>query len=131
MTSRRILRVNQLLREVLSEVIRKEIKHHEISPFVTITQVETSNDLHYAKVYISIADGSKEALEKALSSFQYLAGFIAVRASKKVNLHFFPELRFFHDKSIDNYFHLESIFKKIEDQKKKDSPPLDAEPNSQ
>ena len=53
-TKQRVDRLNSLLKEVISEVIRKEVQHPDINEFITVTRVDITKDLRHAKVYISI-----------------------------------------------------------------------------
>ncbi|MCB1119463.1 MAG: ribosome-binding factor A, partial [Chlamydiia bacterium] len=54
MTVKRTDRLNTLLREVISDVIRKEIRNPKVSELLTVTRVEITKDLKFAKVYISV-----------------------------------------------------------------------------
>jgi ribosome-binding factor A len=120
--SRRIERVNSLLKEVINDVIRNEVKNENISPLLTITKVSVSADIHFAKVYFTVTNGSKEEIQKTLEALNYASGFIAVKGSKEVRLRFFPELRFVYDNEYDEMFRLEQVFHKI-NQMRKEAPP--------
>ncbi len=112
MQKQRTDRLNSLLKEVISEVIHKDVRNPHMSELVTVTRVDITRDLHYAKVYISIigTDEQKQATIKALDS---AAGFIAVNASKKVVMRYFPELRFILDDSVDKHMRIQNILGKI------------------
>jgi ribosome-binding factor A len=117
MKKQRLDRVNSLLKEVIWEVIQKDVRNPHIDTFVTVTKVETSPDLHHAKVFISlIAPDAQKA--KVLEALQSAAGFIAVHASRKVELRYFPHLIFFLDKAIDEHMRIEKILGKIEEERK-------------
>ena len=126
MTTRRIQRVNSLLKEVITEVIRKEVKNTDIATLLTITKVDCSSDIHFAKVYFTVTNGTKEQIEKTLHALNQASGFIAVKGSKEVCLRFFPELRFVYDNEYDEMFRLETVFNKIQQQRKET---LQDEPN--
>ena len=113
MKKNRLSRINSLLKEVLFEVIQKEVRNPHVNTFVTVTQVETSADLHHAKVYISLI-GTDLEKEKVLSALETAAGFIAVHAAKKVKLRYFPNLTFKLDKSADEYMKIQKILTDIE-----------------
>jgi len=121
MSSRRIERVNSLLKEVISDIIRTEVKNVNVAPLLTITKVDVSSDIHFAKVYFTITNGTKEQIEKTKEALNYASGFIGVKCSKEVRLRFFPELRFVYDSEYDEMFRLEQVFHKIH-QMRKDSP---------
>ncbi len=113
MKKNRLSRINSLLKEVLFEVIQKEVRNPHVNTFVTVTQVETSPDLHHAKVYISML-GTDVEKEKVIAALQTAAGFIAVNAAKKVELRYFPNLTFKLDKSADEHMKIQKILSDIE-----------------
>lgn len=114
MVNRRIQRINSLLKEVISEVIHKDLKNHKIPTLVSITEVDTSKDLRHAKVYVSLLEDDQERKEEIMSELELAAGYIAVLASKKVVIRYFPALSFKLDESIDHYMQIDSLLKKIE-----------------
>ena len=81
MKHQRTDRLNSLLREVVSDVIRKEVRHPDVAEFFSITRVDITRDLHYAKVFVSVIADDK-ARKATIDALQSAAGFIAVRASK-------------------------------------------------
>jgi ribosome-binding factor A len=117
MKKQRLDRVNSLLKEVIVEVIQKDVRNPHINTFVSVTKVETSADLHHAKVFISLiaTDAEKERILQALQS---AAGFIAVHGSKKVKIRYFPQLTFILDKSLDEHMKIEKILGKIEEERR-------------
>lgn len=112
MTKDRIVRLNSLLKEVITEVIHKDVKNPHVSELVTITQVEVSKDLHHAKVYVSIIGGA-EIRETTMRALESAAGFIAVNASKKIVIRYFPALRFIFDDSVDKHMRIEELLQEI------------------
>ncbi len=111
-------RINSLLKEVLSEVIFQEVKNPHLSSLVTVTRVEITQDLRQAKVYISVI-GTEEEKESSRKALQSAAGFIAVHASKKVVMRFFPELTFYIDRTVDHQMKIDTILRKIHEEEKK------------
>jgi ribosome-binding factor A len=112
----RLERVNSLLKEVIYEVIHKDVKNPHVTTFVSVTRVETSPDLHHAKVSISMI-GTQQEKEKVLAALQSAAGFIAVHASKKAQLRYFPELIFKIDTALEEHLRIEEILGKIEQER--------------
>lgn len=110
--SRRIHRLSSLLKEVISEVLRTEVKNPSISPLTTVTHVEVTKDLEQAKVYISVL-GEKEDRLNTLRALKSASGFIGSKASKKVTLRHFPTLTIHLDESVDHQIHIEKILKDI------------------
>lgn len=110
--TRRTDRLNSLLKEVIAEVILREVRHPEISPLLSITNVDVSKDLHHAKVYVSVIGSDKERT-KTLAALESAAGFIAVHAAKKVVIRYFPQLTFKLDTSAETQMQIDAIIEKI------------------
>lgn len=117
MERKRIKRLNSLLREVLSEVIMKEVKDPRMAPLVTVTNVSISNDLHHAKVYVSIIGSDKEK-NKTLEALESAAGFIGRSAANKVVMRYFPTLTFKLDTTVDEQMRVDSLLDKIHQEEK-------------
>lgn len=113
MKPRRIERINSLLKEVLSEVILHDLKHRNVPELITVTNVDTSNDLTSAKVFVSLIEGNAEKKEATITMLQKMASYIALLASKKVTLRYFPALTFKIDDSVEKYMKIDSILRKI------------------
>lgn len=113
MPIKRTDRLNSLLKEVLSQVIREEVRNPHISSLVTVTRVEITTDLHYAKVFVSVI-GSEQEKQAAIAGLQSAAGFIAVQAAKKVVMRYFPDLTFRLDDSVEKYAKIEQKLQEIQ-----------------
>jgi ribosome-binding factor A len=109
----RIDRINSLLREVIFDVIQKQVRNPHVKLFVSVTRVDTSTDLYHAKVYISMIGTDKEK-EEVLAALESAAGFIAVNASKQVQMRHFPNLTFRLDHAAEEHFKIEKILSDIE-----------------
>ncbi|MCP5505747.1 MAG: 30S ribosome-binding factor RbfA [Chlamydiales bacterium] len=110
--TKRTERLNSLLKEVLSEVIREDVRNPNVAEFTTVTEVDISKDLHHAKVYISVIGTDKERTE-TINALESASGFIGVLASKKVTMRHFPTLTFRLDTSVDKQMKIDSLLKKI------------------
>ena len=117
-SSRRIAKLNSLLREVIAEVLFRELKDPKISQLTSVTRVEITPDLKQAKVYISVIGDEKER-KQTMATLASSAGFISVHAAKKVRLRYFPSLHFFLDRSVDDQMKIEKILQEIEQKKQK------------
>ncbi len=115
-TTRRTDRLNSLLKEVLSEVIRKDVRNPKVHEFVSISKVDITKDLHYAKVYISVIAEESEKQE-TLKALQSAAGFIGCIASKKVVMRYFPHLTFIIDDSVEKHMRINSLLEQIKIEK--------------
>ena len=114
--TKRTIRLNSLLKEVISEVIRKDVRNPHIISLTTVTRVDISKDLHYAKVYISVIGTEKERMQ-TIKALQSAAGFIGVLSSKQVVMCYFPTLTFYLDTSVDKQMQIEEALKKIHKEK--------------
>ena len=114
--TKRTKRLNSLLKEVLSEVIRKYVRDPLVSELMTITEVDITKDLHYAKVFVSVM-GSELERTNTVNALNQAAGFISVKASKQVVMRHFPELTFKLDTSVDKHMKIDSLLKQIEKEK--------------
>jgi len=119
---KRIARLNSLLKEVLSEVIRGDVRDPRLSVLVTVTSVEITKDLQHAKVYISVI-GTPEEKKQSLDALQSAAGFIAIHASKKVVMRYFPSLTFKLDDSVDKHCQIDTLLGQIHAEQQSRKPP--------
>lgn len=117
MSKQRIERLNSLLKEVISDVIRRDVRNPHVNELLTITRVDISKDLHYAKVYVSII-ASPEQKTETLAALQSAAGFIAIQASKEVVMRYFPSLTFKLDDSVDKHLRIEELLHQLSTEKK-------------
>ena len=97
-------------------MIHRDVKNPHVHRFVSVTSVDISKDLQHAKVYISVI-GTQAEKESTITALQSAAGFIAVAASKKVVMRYFPELLFKLDDSVDKQIRIDSLLHKIQEEK--------------
>ena len=109
--SRRTERVNELLRDHLSTILTRDIKDPRINGIVTITAVETSRDLAFSRVWISVI-GDKEAGQKTLQGLRSASGFLQ-RGLLSLGLRRTPELSFVLDDSIERADRVSQILDKV------------------
>ena len=117
-------RVQEALRQEISRVVLKEIKDPRIG-FLTITKVELTKDLRYAKVYFSVLGGSKEKT-LALKGLNSAKGYIKGMVADRISLRLVPEISFKIDESIE---HTEEIYDLLKRIKKEGKGELDAGSN--
>jgi ribosome-binding factor A len=101
----RIERVNNLIRREVSELIQRQVKDPRLDAFITVTEVATSPDLKYAKVFVSCISGKQEE-QKTLGVLNAAAGFLRAELAKKLRLRRIPELSFHWDDSIEHGDHI-------------------------
>ena len=104
-------RINDEVKKELSMILR-EVKDPRISDaFISITAVEVSGDLKFAKVYYSAMMGDKKEVAKGLKSS---AGFIRREIARRLNLRMTPEFSFYEDHSIEHGAHISKLLNGIE-----------------
>lgn len=117
MAVKRTDRLNSLLKEVISDVIRREVRNPHVNELLTVTRVEITKDLHYAKVHVSVI-GTPEQKSETIKALNSAAGFIAVHAAKLVVMRYFPSLQFKLDDSVDKQMRIEALLQKISEERK-------------
>ncbi len=91
-------RVADFIQRELSALIRSEVSDPRVSTMLTISSVDVSRDLSYAKVYYTVLDDAeKEDTQQAL---ERAAGFLRRKLATKINTRSVPQLRFYYDDSI-------------------------------
>ena len=96
----RIDKINALLRQEISLIISQEISDPRVSFAVSVINVETSNDLGVARVYVTVLGNSKEKQE-ALKGLNSACNFIKRLLGKNLNLKKIPSIEFIDDSSIE------------------------------
>jgi len=95
MTSNRTRKVGDRIREEISELLLRRVKDPRIG-FVTITGVELSPNLRYAKVYYSVV-GTEEDRKRAGQGLESACGFIKRELAGRLQLKFMPDIEFHYD----------------------------------
>ena len=114
MANIKIERLNHAFQEEVSMILMTEIKDDDIK-FVTITGVDTTSDLSFAKVYYTVLDDAKkESTKEALGK---AASFIRTKLAERVDIRHTPELKFIYDTSIAYGEHIEKIIEEINEKK--------------
>ena len=113
MTSRRILRLNDAIREELAELLRREMRDPRLGGLITITDVETSPDLALAHVYVSVL-GSDEETNDALRALRHAAGYLKRELGDRLRLRRVPTLDFRLDPSLARGARVMELLREIE-----------------
>ena len=97
----RLERLNSLIRQELSDLMRREVKDPRLSGMISITRVDIAADLQYAKVFVSSLGGEEEK-DSILKSLASASGFMRGELSRNLRLRYTPELDFQWDNSIEH-----------------------------
>ena len=98
MPSNRIGRINEEIQRELSSLLRTVKDPRLQSGLFTITNVDTTGDLRYAKIYSSVLDKTQE--KEVLKGLKSASGFLRRELGRALNLRHTPELTFFRDDSM-------------------------------
>ena len=103
MASNRIGRINEEIQREMSSLIRN-VKDPRVTGLISVTAVETTPDLKYCKIFISVLD--KSDVNQVLKGLKSASGFLRRELGRTLNLRNTPELSFVRDDSIDQGAHI-------------------------
>ena len=109
----KIDRLNNIFVEEISKILHQEIKDRDIN-FVTVTEARITNDLSFAKVYITTLDNDRDKVLKALNK---ASSYIRTLLCDRVNIRKMPEIHFVYDESIEYGKKIEDIIERINNEK--------------
>ena len=112
MSADRMRRVNEAMREVLSDVVTRELKDPRIG-FVTVTAVKTSPDLRHARVHVSVL-GDETVRADSLEGLRSAHGFLQARLAASLRMKHTPQLDFAYDDTAEKAFALEALIREQE-----------------
>lgn len=108
----RIEQVNKLIRREISELLQRQVKDPRLGDFVAVTDVSTSADLRYAKIFVSRI-ASEEEKQETLSVLAAAAGFLRNELARRLRLRRIPKLSFQWDDSIKRGDHLLQLIDQV------------------
>ena len=111
MASNRIGRIIEEIQRELAALLRT-VKDPRVHGLVSITHVETTPDLRYAKVYVSVLDQSDG--KEVVRGLKSAGGYLRRELGRALSLRYTPELVFERDDSIDKGAHILEVLKDIE-----------------
>lgn len=119
MATQRSERVQEALRQEISKIVQYELKDPRLG-FITITRVELTRDLRFARVYFSVL-GEAKAKARALKGLDSAKGYIKNLISDRVKLRFMPEIVFKIDESLEYTKEVFDILKKLKEERNNES----------
>ena len=108
----RIERVNNLIRQEISELLQRQVKDPRLGNFITVTGVSVSTDLKYAKIFVSCIS-SEEEKQEMLHALVAASGFFRNELARHLRLRRIPELSFQWDDSIERGAHLLDLIDQV------------------
>ncbi len=109
--TRRIERVNHLLREELANLMLRSAKDPRLAA-VSIMAVATTSDLKFATVYVR-AGGDEDALDDALEGLESAEGFLRRELGRRLRMRRSPELSFKADRTLEHARRIESLLEQV------------------
>lgn len=97
----RTSRISEEMKKEISGIIQNELKDPRLPRLISVTSVNVTKDLRYAKVYVSVM-GSDEDKKNALSGLKSAAGFIRREVGRRIQMRYTPEIQFEIDNSIEH-----------------------------
>lgn len=107
MTTDRMRRVDEAVRQVLSDAVAQDLQDPRIG-FVTMTSVKTSTDLRHCSVFVSVL-GDEQQRSQTLAGLESARGALQRRLARELRLKHTPALRFAYDDTTDRAMRLEQI----------------------
>jgi ribosome-binding factor A len=123
--TRRTDRIAHLIQREIGNVILKELTDVRIG-FVTISRVEVTTDLAFAKVYISVLGSDKEKRD-SMAGLAHSASYLRTHLSKVLQMRTVPRLTFVEDKNLDHGFRINQILNDIKREQTEPTPPPEDE----
>lgn len=112
MSKQRAKRVAERIKEEVSDILLLEIKDPGLYKMISVTDVEVSRDLGYARIYVSVF-GSHEEQESILKVLGKASGFIRLELGKRIRLRHTPEVEFRLDRSLEYSAHINNVLRTL------------------
>lgn len=112
----RILRINSEIQKAISEIILYDVKNPLVNGIISVTKVDTTNDLEIAKVYVSIFGTNNKT--DVFNQIKHSAGYIRGELSRKVDLRKTPYLEFILDESAEYGQQIDKKINSINEERK-------------
>lgn len=112
-------RINEEIKKEVSNTIQNKIKDPRKSAMVSVTKVDTTKDLSYTKIYVSIF-GSEESKKETIQALKSSTGLMRKEIGAHVKLRHVPQVLIEVDETIERAIHLEGIFHQIKEKEKLD-----------
>lgn len=112
MNEKRINRISEEVKKVVSELLYNGLKDPRINSMTSITRVEVTRDLRFAKIYVSVL-GNKEEKENTIEGLDRAKGFIRKEIGNRIDLRYAPEPLFYLDESIEQAIYMSKLIDEI------------------
>jgi len=107
-------KVAHLMRREVAEILQQRVRDPRVSAMVSVTDVEVTHDLSFARVFVTIL-GPVAERQSTFEALEHAAGFVRHELGPRLGLREVPELRFVYDESLDRGARVEELLKRIHD----------------
>ena len=104
-------RINEEYRKEISNIIDNKLKNPNVTGLISVTKVKVTQDLKFAKVYVSILNSKN--IKETLAGLKKSSGFVRSELARTINLTNTPEIIFELDESLEYGARIDSILRKI------------------
>ena len=108
----RIIRINDEIKRELSEIIRSELKDPRIGVMTSVLKVDTTNDLKYCKVQVSVL-GDDAQKQEVLEGLKNASGFLRKQVATRINLRNTPQFKFEIDDSLEYSIRISKLIDEV------------------
>lgn len=112
--TRRTLQVGEMLREELTDIIRREVNDPRVG-FFSITRIDVSPDIRNARVFVSVLGDDRERAE-TMAALRSAASFIRIHLKPRLRTRNIPELEFRDDRSMEHAEHIARAINRLHEQ---------------
>lgn len=116
MDSRKMIRINDEIKEQVASIISLEVNDPRLSTLTTVVSADTTADLKYCKIYISVM-GDETAKKNSQIALKAAAGFIRKELARRIKIRNTPELTFVLDESLDHSIRIQEILNEVNGEK--------------
>ncbi|MEN3157889.1 30S ribosome-binding factor RbfA [Alkalimonas sp. NCh-2] len=105
----RVDRLSQQLQKELAVILQREIKDPRLHHMITVSQVDVSRDLSYAKIYVTFLGLEQDKVKDNLKILNDAKGFIRSLIGKRIQTRIVPQVQFYYDSTLDEGIRLTAL----------------------
>jgi ribosome-binding factor A len=105
-------RVAELIKRETADILENDLNDPRVSGFLSVTDVEVTPDLSFARIYVSVL-GSGDESARVLAALEHAAPFVRRQLAPRLKLREMPEIRFVRDDSLERGARVDELLRKI------------------
>ena len=111
MSYQRVDRLSEEVQKEVDDIIRHSLSDPRIDGTYSVTRVEVTRDLRYAKVYISVLEDEKR--KDLMAALKNAAGFVRRELGRRMQIRYIPEIQFVSDENIAYGVHIAQVLNQV------------------